>query len=117
MKRQFLGLAICGLLLPIAVTMAEKDSNNIKDPLGYLEFLVQQDAKCHNLSQGGQLSLLKNSHPSYRIRFRLVRYFSNVKQPGFAQGVIEPKGSIKLGCTLVDGHKQWWEVNSANWVD
>lgn len=118
MNLQLRRLAIIGLLLPAIATMVEEGGNDAKDPPGYLEFLDQQDAKCYNLSPGGRLRLLKNSHPSYRIRFRLVRYFSHVKQPGFVQGIIEPKGKLfELGCTLVDGRKQWWEIDTASFVD
>jgi hypothetical protein len=97
---------------------AAGDGSRVRGPQDYLEFLDQQDGKCYNLSQGGQLRLLKNSHASQRIRFRLVRYFSNVKQPGLVQGVIEPRDQfIALGCTLVDGRQQRWEIETASFVD
>lgn len=118
MKRQALKLAMLGLLLAAHPALADGVNHNRKAPQHYLEFLDQQDATCYNLSQGGRLHLLKNTHPSQRIRFRLLRYFIHVKQPGLVQGIIEPKDKpIELGCTLVDGRKQWWEIYSASFVE
>ena len=111
--------ALLGLLLVIgcAVAGAESKPKRGEQAQDYLEFLEQQDMRCYNLSPGGQLRLLKSSHPSHRIRFRLVRYFAAIKQPGFAEGTLEPAGSLALGCTRVDGREQRWEIYTAHFIN
>jgi hypothetical protein len=111
--------ALLGLLLVIGCAVAGAESKPMggEQAQGYLEFLEQQDMRCYNLSPGGQLRLLKSSHPSHRIRFRLVRYFAAIKQPGFAEGTLEPAGSLALGCTRVDGREQRWEIHTAHFIN
>jgi len=84
----------------------------------YLEFLSVEDGHCQNLSQGGQLLLLKSTHPAKKIKFRLERYFAGVRQPGLVQDVIDPGSQpVRLGCTRVDNREQNWKVRLATFLD
>jgi hypothetical protein len=84
----------------------------------HLEFVVQNDGRCLNLSAGGQLLLLANTHPRRAIDYRLVRYFAGKPQAGRAAGVIGPGSEpIPLGCSLVDGRDQRWKLERAEFVD
>ena len=75
------------------------------------------DGKCQNLSQGGKLQVMRNTHPAQPIRFRLIRYFVDVRQRGRATGIAEPGGEpIKIGCTLVGGRPQRWVVERAEFT-
>ena len=80
----------------------------------FLEFETVLDGRCQNLSQGGKLRKMRNVHGNAKIRYRLIRYFADVPQWGRATGTITPgDGDIKLGCTLVDGREQRWEIERA----
>ena len=84
----------------------------------YLAFEAIADGKCHILSEGGKLMLMHNSHPDAPIKFRLTRYFADVRQWGRATGIARPGDeAVKLGCTEVDGRPQRWEVERANFAD
>jgi hypothetical protein len=111
--------ALLGLFLVSGYAVASAESKPMRGEQAqdHLEFLEQQDMRCYNLSPGGQLRLLKSSHPSHRIRFRLVRYFAAIKQPGFVEGTLEPAGSRALGCTRVDGREQRWEIYTAHFIN
>ena len=84
---------------------------------GYLAFEKVGDGRCHNLSQGGKLMVMHNKHPEKPIKFRLTRFFADVRQWGRATGTAAPgEEPTKLGCTQVDGREQRWEVERANFV-
>ena len=115
-----------GALLFFGLPAMGEDNSSIPGPkptntgkaAEYLEFLSIQDGHCHNLSEGGQLCLLKNNHPTKKIKFRLERYFVGVRQPGLVVGVIGPGGEpVRLGCTRVDGREQDWKVRLATFAD
>lgn len=99
----------------IATTLAwVRASEPIGNAESYLVFEEIIDGKCQNLSAGGKLQVMLNAHPSRKIKFRLVRYFVDVRQNGRATGVAEPGGSrVKLGCSRVGGRVQRWEVERA----
>jgi len=83
----------------------------------HLEFIEQHDGRCLNLSAGGKLRLLANSHPTRVIRYRLVRHFAGKPQAGRAAGIIGPRSEpVALGCSLVDGRDQRWELERAEFV-
>ncbi len=82
----------------------------------FLAFETVPDGKCQILSEGGKLTLLRNTHPSSTIRYRLVRLF--VARPqGLMDGEIEPAESVqKLGCDRVGGRAQTWQVKRASFA-
>lgn len=109
----------CTLLLAFGPAGAEDVVT--ADPLTagapFLEFETVLDGNCQNLSQGGKLRKMRNVHGNAKIRYRLIRYFADVPQWGRATGVIAPgDGDIKLGCTLVDGREQRWEIERAEFI-
>lgn len=93
-------------------------SSEEANPGSYLEFSSEMDGKCQNLSQGGKLRIVKNTHPDKDIRYRFVRMFSGKPQAGLVIGTIEHGSKpVKLGCTLVDGRDQNWEIKIAKFTD
>lgn len=84
----------------------------------FLSFESLVDGRCHNLSERGKLRVMRNDHPSLKIRYRLIRYFVDVPQNGRATGIAEPGGDpIKLGCTLVQGRPQRWDIERAEFLE
>ena len=84
----------------------------------YLEFSSELDAKCQIRSDGGKVRMMKNTHESRAIKFRLVRYFAGKKQPSLLTGVIESGAEARrVGCTLVDYREQTWEVQKVEFAD
>ena len=83
----------------------------------FLSFEDKLDGRCQNLSPGGKLTVIHNAHPTKTIRFRLIRYFVDVRQQGRATGVLLPGGNpVNIGCNLVDGTKQQWAVEKADFL-
>lgn len=109
--------AACGLLL---VTLGSQTVIASAPPSGAESHLVLEiniDGKCQNLSEGGKLQVLRNLHPTRKIKFRLIRYFVDVRQQGRATGVAQPNGElVKLGCTKVGGRLQRWVVERAEFI-
>lgn len=84
----------------------------------HLVFSTQFDARCHNLSEGGKMTMMANTHPDKAIRYRLIRMFMEAPQAGRAIGVIEPGTEpTKLGCDKVDKRPQTWRVERAEFVE
>lgn len=83
----------------------------------FLSFENRIDGRCHNLSEGGKLTVMHNTHPTNAIRFRLIRYHVDVPQWGRATGTAAPGESpVKLGCTLVGGREQRWVIEQAQFT-
>lgn len=84
------------------------------DAAAQLAFESHPDGKCHILSEGGKLRLMRNVHPERAVHYRLIRYFAGRPQPGRVTGTIAPDDTpVRLGCTRVDGREQHWEIESA----
>lgn len=80
----------------------------------FLEFDLQDAALCYNLSPGGKMTRIRNTHPEHSIRYRLVRHFAGTPQAGRVQGVLAPDEEPRpIGCSQVDGHPQTWVVERA----
>ncbi len=88
-----------------------------QDPAGYLEFSSQLDGKCQILSDGGKLHLMRNTHPSQAIRYRLIRTFAGRPQAGRVTGTIAGEAVVKLGCTRVDGREQRWQIERLEFTE
>lgn len=113
-------LAIATLLFaPLALLAAAAASEAPAEAASnYLKFSSRLDGKCQILSDGGKLRVMENTHPSRAIRFRLIRIFADKPQPGRAMGTIAPGDEPRaLGCTLVNGWEQRWEVQVAEFAD
>ncbi len=83
----------------------------------FLTFETKIDGRCHNLSEGGKLAVLHNSHPTETIKFRLIRYHVDIPQWGRATGTAAPaEAPVKLGCTLVGGREQRWVIERAEFI-
>ncbi|MGD9601928.1 MAG: hypothetical protein AB7O21_12480 [Gammaproteobacteria bacterium] len=83
----------------------------------FIEFETVLDGKCHILSEGGKLTLMRNTHPAKPILYRLERLFVGRPQ-GLMDGVIPPGADAqKLGCDRVGGRPQRWRVKRARFVE
>jgi hypothetical protein len=86
-------------------------------PADFLEITQQLDGRCQMLSEGGKLTVVKNTHPSRTIRYRLVRLFYGKPQGGRIVGSIAPADEPQaLGCNLVDQKPQTWEIERAEFA-
>jgi hypothetical protein len=105
-------MTVLTLVLAQQLTASEAE----KPAASYLTFESVLDGKCQNLSEGGKLTLLRNTHPSKAIRYRLLRLF--VARPqGLMDGAIDPaEGVQKLGCDKVGGRVQTWQVKRARFA-
>jgi len=111
-----LGL-VGGIFVLAACSMSSAASEPVAPAESFLSFEAKMDGKCQNLSEGGKLQVMRNTHPARPIRFRLIRYFVDVRQRGRATGIAEPGGEpIKIGCTLVGGRPQRWVVERAEFT-
>ena len=98
--------------------LAPRASEVLDEPRSYLQFEAKIDGKCHNLSAGGKLQIMRNAHPTRSIDFRLIRYYIDVRQRGRATGIAPAGGEVvKLGCTLVGGRPQRWEIERARFIE
>ena len=82
-----------------------------------LEFEEKLDGRCYILSEGGKLVVMHNRDEASSVRYRLVRLFADRPQMGQTTGVIGPGEQIKLGCSEVDGRRQYWRVERAAFVE
>ncbi len=112
------GKVITSSLLLVATALASVGADEqVRLPRSFLIFDEIIDGRCQNLSAGGKLQVLLNTHPSRNIKFRLIRYFVDVRQNGRATGIAEISDTpVKLGCTIVGGRVQRWEVERAEFT-
>lgn len=83
----------------------------------HLEFESVLDGRCQILSDGGKLRVMRNTHATRTIRYRLTRVFVDTAQ-GLSVGEAPAAGEdIRLGCTRVDGRPQDWTVERAEFTD
>ncbi|MCI0399867.1 MAG: hypothetical protein L0Y67_01885 [Gammaproteobacteria bacterium] len=101
---------------PQATTAPEAPEAAQGNPVDYLKFESRFDSKCQ-LWQA-DVRLVKNTHPSKKIHYRMVRYLADKIQPSLIAGTIDPGGEPeRLGCTQIDGLPQRWEVVQAQYAD
>lgn len=80
----------------------------------FLELESVLDGRCQILSEGGKLRVIKNTHASRTVRYRLIRMFAGNHPQGRSIGSAPPGAEpVKLGCTRVDGRTQDWIVERA----
>jgi hypothetical protein len=107
------------LLVPLGMLgmLSPQANEPVEDAQFFLSFEMESDGRCHNLSEGGKLAVLHNSHPTKNINFRLTRYFVDVRQSGRATGIAAPTAEpVKIGCTMVGGRPQRWVVDRAEFA-
>ncbi|MDA0821471.1 MAG: hypothetical protein O3C28_03500 [Proteobacteria bacterium] len=103
--------------LPQALSASAAAREPVYKAESFLSFEDQADGRCQNLSSGGKLTVIRNAHPTKTIRFRLIRYFVDVRQEGRATGVLLPDSEpAKIGCNRVDGRRQRWVVEKAEFL-
>ncbi|MBI2800570.1 MAG: hypothetical protein HYX63_09870 [Gammaproteobacteria bacterium] len=106
-------LGITGWMCAFAPATLADGHAAIQEPRNFLRFETVPDGKCQILSEGGQLVVLRNTHGSKKIRYRLTRYFAD-KQQGLSTGTVASGGEgQKLGCNKVDGRQQRWQIETA----
>ena len=104
-------LAVIALALPWAMVGAEST-----DALSYIEFSHDFDGQC--VMRQGKMVLVRNTHPSRRIKLYLRRYYAEVQQPGRTAQTLAPGAEpVPLGCTVISGRSQRWEPLKAQFLD
>jgi len=100
------------IFLPASAGVAA--SGSAESAATYLTFETKLDGRCQNLSEGGKLAVMHNTHPDRKIDFRLIRYYVDVPQQGRATGTADAGGAtVKLGCSRVGGRQQRWVLERA----
>lgn len=111
MSRFLTRLVTLLLISPLATAFAADDAAS------YLVFESMNDGRCQNLSDGGKLRILRNTHAEWAIHFRLTRMFAGNRPQGLVQGLAPAGGEpVRLGCTRVDGREQDWVVRNAQFT-
>ncbi len=88
------------------------------DAAAFLALESVNDGRCQNLSEGGKLRVLRNTHAERDISYRLIRMFAGNHPQGRSVGHAPAGGAaVKLGCTRVDGREQDWIVERARFED
>ncbi|MSR15673.1 MAG: hypothetical protein EXR86_14190 [Gammaproteobacteria bacterium] len=106
--------SLAAILLGFSINTTQASSG---EATGFLELESVPDGRCQILSDGGKLTVLRSTHRSKRINYRLRRVFAT-KTQGLTTGILEPNRVIqKLGCDKVDGRAQTWEVDRARFVE
>ena len=113
---QLFKISACGLIGLALGTPSAAGSELVETAEAFLSFEARLDGKCHNLSEGGKLQVMRNLHPVRKIKFRLIRYFVDVRQRGRATGMAKPGETVKIGCTAVGGRPQRWVVERAEFI-
>ncbi len=81
----------------------------------YIEFSYDFHSEC--VVRNGKMLLVRNTHPVRAIKVYLDRFFAERRQPGRAAHTLEPAAQpVAVGCTVVDGLVQKWEVAKAVFV-
>lgn len=120
-RRQVRAFSVCAaapllLLLAGRAGLALGEEVSPRPASAFLEFEPVLDGKCHILSEGGKLVLLRNTHPTRAIAYRLERRFVKLPQ-GLMDGTIGPRAEPqKLGCDTVGGRPQTWQVKRAEFA-
>lgn len=82
---------------------------------GYIEFTFDFHAQC--VSRNGKMHQVVNKHPDRSIKAYLYRYLSDVRQPGRTAHTLPPQAEpTDLGCSLVDGREQRWDLVKAKFA-
>ncbi|MDH3637018.1 MAG: hypothetical protein OES09_00955 [Gammaproteobacteria bacterium] len=78
----------------------------------YIEFSYDFHSEC--VTRNGKMVLVRNTHPARAIKLYLYRFFADKRQPGRAVHTLTPNGkAIAVGCTVVHGLAQKWQVAKA----
>jgi len=120
MKKNLLSLPVLALLLLTHINTSHADGKDRGDTAtqaaAMLKFRAIPDNHCQQRDHHGKLALLINNHPAQSIKYRLVRYFGDKRQPGIARGDISPGEEVKLGCTRIHGREQVWKITRASFL-
>lgn len=107
---------LIGLLILTTSCLVPAHKATAADAASYLTVETVLDGRCHNLSEGGKLAVLRNTHPTKTIRYRLLRLFIDRPQ-GLLGGSLAPAAGVqKLGCDKVGGRAQTWQVKRARFA-
>ena len=90
-------------------------AGDLSDAGDYIEFVHDHDSQC--VMRNGKMQQVRNSHATRKIKLYLYRFFANKRQPGRTVEVLLPEGEpVSLGCTVIDGSPQHWEIAKARFV-
>lgn len=102
------------LLAALSITTLEAQGE--EDATRYVEFAFDFHAQC--VSRNGKMQQLVNAHPDRAIKVYLYRYFGGKRQPGRTAHTLKAgAGPEDLGCTLIDGQEQSWEIVKAKFEE
>ncbi len=81
----------------------------------YVEFSYDFHSEC--VARNGKMVLVRNTHPARTVKLYLYRYFADKRQPGRAVHTLQPNAeAVAVGCTVVQGLAQKWEVAKARFL-
>lgn len=91
-----------------------------QEPINYLEIYEVNSARCQSLRRG-KMRMLRNVHPTQKIRYHMTRSLAGKRQAGLIRDTIYPadekaEEAEALGCELLDGMQQEWTVTRAEFV-
>lgn len=113
------------LILPFAIVSAnlaagepaDRPAAENNDPASFLEIYSEFNGRCQGLRRG-DIRMLRNTHPSKTIQYRMVRLLGGHRQASLIQDTITPSDEgQKLGCEVLDDREQTWKVVRASFVD
>jgi len=106
------------LSLPLAAAPAyPSEQSNADGPADYLEMYKEFDGRCQGLRRG-DIRMIRNTHPSRSIEFRMVRMLGDKRQASLIRDTIKPRDEgQRLGCEILDGREQTWKIIRARFVD
>lgn len=103
---------VCGLLVTGAMASASAQD----DPASFVRFVEEPTGQC--VARDGVQILLKNAHPTRRLRVWLDRYQSGVGTGDRSRAELAPGAEPEpLGCSRNLGGPQEWRLARAVFVD
>lgn len=98
----------------------QSDNNRAADagePRDYLEIYKEFSGRCQGLRRG-DIRMLRNTHPGKTIEYRMIRLLGGLRQASLIEDIIKPGDEgQKLGCEILDGREQTWEIVRARFVE
>lgn len=76
------------------------------------------DGGCIGLRRG-DMRMIRNTHPSKTIEYRLIRLLGEHRQAGLIRDTIQPgeDNAQQLGCEILGRLEQSWKVVHAEYVE
>lgn len=107
---------VCAAVATFAYAQSASAPVNPDDPKSYVAFVQEFAGNC--VSRNGVQILVKNTHPSRRIKIWLDRYHMGVGTGDRSRSELVPAGEPEpLGCSRTPDGPQEWRLVKAQFVD